>query len=139
LWNAEEVVEAVSIFADMGIEQLSLADTVGLATPQQVRELFVAVTKAHNSMEIGAHLHSTRVGAAEKILAAYDAGCRRFDSAIGGLGGCPFAQDEMVGNIPTEIAVQALTAHGANVPLKRPLEPVIQMSADIAKKHTVVM
>jgi hydroxymethylglutaryl-CoA lyase len=139
LWNAEEVVEAISIFADMGIGRFSLADTVGLATPQQVRELAAAVINAHDHLEIGAHLHSTRAGAAEKIIAAYDAGCRRFDSAIGGLGGCPFAQDEMVGNIPTEIAVQVLSAHGAPVPLKRPLDAVIQMSAEIAKKHTVIM
>ncbi len=139
LWNLEEVVEAVSIFADMGIGQISLADTVGLATPQQVRDLITAVTSAHDSLEIGAHLHSTRAGAAEKIIAAYDAGCRRFDSAIGGLGGCPFAQDEMVGNTPTEIAVQALAAHGANVPLKRPLDAIIQLSAEIARKHTVIM
>jgi hydroxymethylglutaryl-CoA lyase len=74
----------------------------------------------------------------EKILAAYDAGCRRFDSAIGGLGGCPFAQDEMIGNIPTEVAVQALREHGAELDLKKPLDAVIEMSADIAKKHTVV-
>jgi hydroxymethylglutaryl-CoA lyase len=139
LWNAEEVVEAISIFADMGIEQISLADTVGLATPQQVWELVAAVIQAHDHLEIGAHLHSTRSGAAEKVIAAYDAGCRRFDSAIGGLGGCPFAQDEMVGNIPTEIAVPALTAHGANVSLKRSLDAVIQMSAEIAKKYTVIM
>jgi hydroxymethylglutaryl-CoA lyase len=139
LWNAQEVVEAVGLLADMNIHQISLADTVGLATPQQVGELISAVIGAHDYLEIGAHLHSTRAGAAEKIIAAYDAGCRRFDSAIGGLGGCPFAQDEMVGNIPTEIAVQALTGHGAQVPLKKPLDAVIGMSADIAKKHTVVM
>src|SRR5579859_2806714 len=139
LWNAEEVVEAVGILADMGITQISLADTVGLATPVQVKELIAAVTSAYDYLEIGAHLHSTRVGAAEKIVAAYDAGCRRFDSAIGGLGGCPFAQDEMIGNIPTEIAVQALKDRGADVPLKKPLDAVIQMSADIAKKHKVVM
>jgi hydroxymethylglutaryl-CoA lyase len=139
LWNAEEVVEATGILADMGIQQISLADTVGLATPQQVRELLSAVVNAHDALEIGAHLHSTQTGAAEKIVAAYDAGCRRFDSAIGGLGGCPFAQDEMIGNIPTELAVQALKKHGADVPLKKSLDAVIQMSADIAKKHTVLM
>jgi hydroxymethylglutaryl-CoA lyase len=122
----------------MGIQQISLADTVGLATPQQVGELISAVTSAHGDIEIGAHLHSSRAGAAEKILAAYEAGCRRFDSAIGGLGGCPFAQDEMIGNIPTEIAVQALKKNGADVPLRKPLDAVIQMSADIAKKHTTV-
>jgi hydroxymethylglutaryl-CoA lyase len=139
LWNADEVIEAVGILADMGIQQISLADTVGLATPEQVRELVSAVTGAYDHLEIGAHLHSTRAGAAGKIIAAYDAGCRRFDSAIGGLGGCPFAQDEMIGNIPTEIAVQALKEHGADVPLKKSLDAVIQMSAEIAKKHSVIM
>ena len=139
LWNAGEVVEAVGILADMGIGQVSLADTVGLATAQQVSDLISAVISAHGDLEIGAHLHSTRAGAAEKVIAAYVAGCRRFDSAIGGLGGCPLAQDEMIGNIPTEIAIQALTAHGANIPLKKPLDAVMKMSADIAKKHTVIM
>ncbi len=138
LWNAEEVIEATGILADMGIQQISLADTVGLATPQQVRDLVSAVISAYDNLEIGAHLHSTRAGAAEKIIAAYEAGCRRFDSAIGGLGGCPFAQDEMIGNIPTEIAVQALKEHGADVSLKKSLDAAIQMSADIAKKHTTV-
>jgi hydroxymethylglutaryl-CoA lyase len=138
LWNAEEVIEATGILADMGIHQISLADTVGLATPQQVRDLVSAVVSAHDDLEIGAHLHSTRTGAGEKIIAAYEAGCRRFDSAIGGLGGCPFAQDEMIGNIPTEIAVEALKEYGADVPLKKSLDAVIQMSADIARKHTTV-
>jgi hydroxymethylglutaryl-CoA lyase len=138
LWNAEEVLEAVGILADMGITQISLADTVGLATPQQVREIVAPVIEEYDHLEIGAHLHSTRAGAAEKVLAAYDAGCRRFDSAIGGLGGCPFAQDEMIGNIPTEILVQVLQEHGAQLELKKPLDAVIEMSADIAKKHTVV-
>jgi hydroxymethylglutaryl-CoA lyase len=138
LWNAEEVVEAVGILADMNIRQVSLADTVGLATPAQVSQLISAVTTAYDYLEIGAHLHSTRAGAAEKILAAYDAGCRRFDSAIGGLGGCPFAQDEMIGNIPTEIAVQALAGRGAEIGIKKPLEAVVQMSADIARKHTTI-
>lgn len=139
LWNIQEVSEAVGILADMRIQQISLADTVGLATPEQVRELVSAVTSAYDHLEIGAHLHSTRAQAAEKVIAAYNAGCRRFDSAIGGLGGCPFAQNELVGNIPTEIAVQALAAQGAQVPLRKPLDSVIQMSADIAKKHTVTM
>lgn len=139
LWNADEVLEAVGILADMNITQISLADTVGLATPQDVSELISAVLNQYDYLEIGAHLHSTKGGAAEKIIAAYDAGCRRFDSAIGGLGGCPFAQDEMIGNIPTEIAVQALAARGADVHLKKPLDSIVAMSADIAKKFTVVM
>lgn len=139
LWNAEEVVEAVGIIADMDIRQISLADTVGLATPQQVHDLLSGVITAHGYLEIGAHLHSTQAAAAEKVVAAYNAGCRRFDSAIGGLGGCPFAQNELVGNIPTEIAVQALAAQGAQLPLRKPLDSVINMSADIARKYTVVV
>ena len=138
LWNAEEVVEAVGLIADLGVTQVSLADTVGLATAEQVKDLVSAVIAAHGDLEIGAHLHSTQADAAAKVIAAYDAGCRRFDSAIGGLGGCPFAQNELVGNIPTEIAVEALTSHGAGVPLREPLDAVIQMSAEIAKKHTTV-
>jgi hydroxymethylglutaryl-CoA lyase len=139
LWNAGEVAEATGILADMGITQISLADTVGLATPQQVKELVSTVTSAYDHLEIGAHLHSTQAGAAEKVIAAYEAGCRRFDSAIGGLGGCPFAQDVMIGNIPTEIAVQALAGLGAQVSLKKRLDTVLEMSADIAKKFTVLM
>lgn len=139
LWNIEEVVEAVGILADMDIREVSLADTVGLAAPQQVKDLVSAVISAHDHLEIGAHLHSTRAGAVEKIIAAYEAGCRRFDSAMGGLGGCPFAQDEMIGNIPTEVAVQTLREQGAELRMRKSFESVIAMSAEIAKKHTVVM
>lgn len=139
LWNAQEVIEAVGIIADMNIQQISLADTVGLATASQVRDLLSAVIEAHDYLEVGAHLHSTQAAAAEKVVAAYNAGCRRFDSAIGGLGGCPFAQNELVGNIPTEIAVQALAGQGTQVPLRKPLDSVINMSADIARKYTVIV
>ena len=139
LWNSDEVIEAVGILADMAIQEISLADTVGLATPEQVGELVGAVIHAYDHLEIGAHLHSTQAGAAEKILAAYNAGCRRFDSAIGGLGGCPFAQNELVGNMPTEIVIQTLTAQGADVLLSKPLDLLIEKSADIAKKHSVIM
>ena len=139
LWNPDEVVEAVGILADMDIHAISLADTVGLATPDQVRELVTAVIRAYDYLEVGVHLHSTRAGAAEKILAAYNAGCRRFDSAIGGLGGCPFAQNELVGNIATETVIDALAAQGAKIPLRKSLDAVIRMSGDIAKRYTVTM
>jgi hydroxymethylglutaryl-CoA lyase len=139
LWNASEVIEAVGILADMAIHEVSLADTVGLATPEQVGELVAAVINAYDHLEIGAHLHSTQAGAAQKILAAYNAGCRRFDSAIGGLGGCPFAQNELVGNMPTEIVIQTLSAQGAQVSLSKLLDLLIEKSADIAKKHSVIM
>ena len=120
---------------------MSTAKRVLVATSNQgkIRDLVGAVLDKFGYLEIGVHLHSRPDQAVEKILAAYDAGCRRFDSAIGGLGGCPFAQDVMIGNIPTEIAVEALTGHGATVPLKKALEPVIQMSAEIGKQYTVTM
>src|SRR6202045_1922668 len=134
LWNAEEVIEAVGILADMHNTQISLADTVGLSTPAQVKELITAVTGAYDYLEIGAHLHSTKAGAAEKIIAAYEAGCRRFDSAIGGLGGCPFAQDEMIGNIPTETVIETLRGRGAQVPPLKPLDTLLRAMAEIGAR-----
>ena len=82
-------------------------------------------------------MHSRREEAAAKVLAAYDAGARRFDSAIGGLGGCPFAQDELVGNIPTEVVIHTLKARGAAVPNLKSLDKVIALSADIAAEYSV--
>jgi hydroxymethylglutaryl-CoA lyase len=83
------------------------------------------VKHAGAGVELGVHLHSRSEGAAEKVLAAYEAGCRRFDCALTGLGGCPFASDELVGNIPTEIVVSALAARGA----KTGIEPWAMLSA----------
>ena len=108
LGSVEETVEAVGLLEVEAISTISLADTVGVATPQQIRDLVGAVQEKYGYLEIGVHLHSRPEEAAAKILAAYDAGCRRFDSAIGGLGGCPFAQDALVGNIATEKVVEAL-------------------------------
>jgi hydroxymethylglutaryl-CoA lyase len=134
-WNIEEVLEAVGLLERMAVRTISLADTVGLAEPAQIADLVGAVMSKFNWLDIGVHLHSRRDGAAAKILAAYRAGCRRFDSALGGLGGCPFAQDELVGNIPTEIVLEALSKHDAEPPIKKPLDLLLRMSADIAAKH----
>src|SRR5882762_9103410 len=101
-WSIEEVVNAIDVLESYGVRTISLADTVGMAGPEQIRDLVSSVLAKYDYMEIGVHLHSRADQASEKILAAYDAGCRRFDSAIGGLGGCPFAQDALIGNIPTE-------------------------------------
>lgn len=136
LWNVDEVVTAVELLESMDIHQISLADTVGLATPQQVAEVFEAVNSKYDYLEIGCHLHSRPDEAAAKVLAAHDAGCRRFDSAIGGLGGCPFAQDTLVGNIPTERVLEAFTKRGIAISIRKPLENLLAMSADIASKHS---
>jgi hydroxymethylglutaryl-CoA lyase len=115
---------------------ISLADTVGVAGPAQIRELFFAVHSKYDYLEIGVHLHSRPEQAVEKILAAYDSGCRRFDSALGGLGGCPFAQDALVGNIPTERVIQALTQRGGDLPAIKPLETLLRVTAEIGARYT---
>lgn len=136
-WSAEEVVNAVDVLEASGVKTISLADTVGLASPEQIRELISTVMDKYGYLEIGAHLHSRVELAADKILAAYDAGCRRFDSAIGGLGGCPFAQDALVGNIPTERVLEALKQRDAEVPPLRSLDALLRASAEIGARYTV--
>jgi hydroxymethylglutaryl-CoA lyase len=135
-WNIGEVVEAVGLLESSDIKMISLADTVGVSTPEQIRELVGAVLAKYGYLEIGVHLHSRPEQATEKILAAYDAGCRRFDSALGGLGGCPFAQDELVGNIPTERVLEALKQRKVPPPIVRSLDPLLKVSAEIAAKYS---
>jgi hydroxymethylglutaryl-CoA lyase len=135
-WNVGEVVDAVDILESDGVRVISLADTVGLAGPAQIRELVSAVLSKYDYLEIGVHLHSRPDQAVEKILAAYDAGCRRFDSALGGLGGCPFAQDSLVGNIPTEKVLEALKQRDAALPALKPLETLLRVTAEIGARYT---
>ena len=136
LWNPEEVVHAISLLEVDNLRMISLADTIGMATPQQVGELVGAVMAKYDYLEIGVHLHSRPEQAAEKILAAYDAGCRRFDSALGGLGGCPFAQDALVGNIPTEKVIATLTQRGAELPPLKPLDSLLKATAGIGAQFS---
>jgi hydroxymethylglutaryl-CoA lyase len=135
-WSVEEVVEAVDLLEVENIRMISLADTVGLATPAQVSELISAVISKYDYLDIGVHLHSRPEQAAKKVVAAYDAGCRRFDSALGGLGGCPFAQDALVGNIPTEHVIEALKGRGAELPALKPLNTLLRASAEIGARYT---
>ena len=135
-WNIDEVVDAVNLLESCGIRMISLADTVGLAGPAQIRELFSAVHTKYEYLEIGVHLHSRPEQAQEKIQAAYDAGCRRFDSALGGLGGCPFAQDALVGNIPTEKVIEALAQRDADLPALKPLDTLLRVTTEIGARYT---
>jgi len=135
-WSADEVVNAVDMLESSGIKMISLADTVGLASAQQIKTLVSAVMEKYNYLEIGVHLHSRPELAEEKILAAYDAGCRRFDSALGGLGGCPFAQDALVGNIPTERVIEALKQRDAELPTLKSLDALLRASAEIGARYT---
>jgi hydroxymethylglutaryl-CoA lyase len=135
-WSIDEVGDAVGLLEAENLKMISLADTVGVATPQQISDLMGAAMTKYDYLEIGAHLHSRPEQAAEKILAAYDAGCRRFDSALGGLGGCPFAQDALVGNIPTETVLSALKQRGAQLPALKTLDALLRATAGIAAKFS---
>ncbi len=126
-WNEEQVAQAARTILDTGVRTLSLADTAGNAEANLIARVIAAVLEQSKSeFELGVHLHSARTKAGPKILAAYDAGGRRFDCAIGGLGGCPFAQDELVGNVPTEDVLQALSSRGCRTTLDLP--PVARLS-----------
>lgn len=133
-WSIDEVVDACDLLVDSGVRQISLADTVGLATPMQIAETLERVLAVHDGIEIGVHLHARPDQAAERIRAAYEAGCRRFDAAIGGLGGCPFAQDVLVGNIPTETLIEVLQSMGAVLPKLGPLDELFLANAEIARR-----
>src|SRR5947207_4936045 len=113
-WGPEIVEETLEWLKDSRVHTVSLADTAGTASAESITEIFRRASNYVAGMEIGVHLHSTPMGAADKILAAYNAGCRRFDSALTGLGGCPFAGDKLVGNIPTANVLEALRKPGAD-------------------------
>lgn len=131
-WSIAAVVEGCRQLIALGIRTISVADTVGRATPEQIADTIAAVLEVCNGVELGAHLHARRDQASARIRAAYDAGCRRFDAAIGGLGGCPFAQDALVGNLPTETLIAALMECGASLPKLGSLNALIRLNAEIA-------
>ena len=117
-WGPEIVEDALEWLKGCGVTTVSLADTVGVSTAKETGELFRHLKPFTKDVELGVHLHARAEGAAEKVVAAFEAGCRRFDSALTGLGGCPFAGDELVGNIPTEIVVSTLAEQGADVGIR---------------------
>lgn len=101
-WNVGIVAEWTERLSKMGVKILSLSDTVGSSTPDIITYLFSNLIPLYPNIEFGAHLHTTPQAWFEKIDAAYKAGCRRYDGAIQGFGGCPMAKDELTGNMPTE-------------------------------------
>lgn len=135
-WSLEEVVDGCDLLVDSGVRQISLADTVGLATTGQISETLEKLLSLHDGIEIGVHLHARPQDARARILAAYEAGCRRFDSAVGGLGGCPFAQDELIGNIATETLISVLKERGAHLPYLPLPDDLQQQNAGIAQTYS---
>jgi hydroxymethylglutaryl-CoA lyase len=135
VWSVDEVVDACDLLAGIGVTQISIADTVGIASADEIQRVIAAVLASGHDVEIGVHLHARPDQAAERVSAAFHAGCRRFDMAMGGLGGCPFAQDALVGNIATEQALEALRNAGAVLPPLQPLAPVSALTREIARKY----
>lgn len=135
-WGPEIVEDTLIWLKDIGVRTISLADTVGTATPEAVDKLYNAVKDCVAGVELGVHLHSRPEGMAEKVMAAYNAGCRRFDSTLTGLGGCPFAGDELVGNIATETVVHTLSEHGIDTGLQpSALTSALARAAEIRDRY----
>jgi hydroxymethylglutaryl-CoA lyase len=135
-WGPEIVQEALEWLKDIRVRTVSLADTAGIATPEIIAGLLCDVKDHVAGIELGVHLHSRPENAEEKILAAYEAGCRRFDSALTGLGGCPFAGDNLVGNIATEDVLAALRKAGADPGIDSSrLKKVLEMTNAIRAKY----
>jgi hydroxymethylglutaryl-CoA lyase len=102
IWNSEIVINWTKKLGDLGIKIMALSDTIGVSNPENISYLFSNIIPEFKTIEIGAHLHSTKEKAQEKIDAAYKSGCQRFDVAIHGFGGCPMAKDDLTGNLATE-------------------------------------
>ncbi|MEP2934992.1 MAG: hydroxymethylglutaryl-CoA lyase [Gilvibacter sp.] len=114
-WNVEIVGEWTEKLAAMGVTILSLSDTIGSSTPEVIDYLFSNLIEKYPTVEFGAHLHTTPSSWHEKVDAAYKAGCRRFDGAIQGFGGCPMAKDELTGNMPMERMISYFTTQKASI------------------------
>jgi hydroxymethylglutaryl-CoA lyase len=135
-WGAEIVHETLEWLKDIRVRTVSLADTVGTAEPELVGDVYREVKDHVAGIELGVHLHSRPENAEDKIMAAYEAGCRRFDSALTGLGGCPFAGDNLVGNIATEQVLAALKKAGADPEIEpERLTKILAMTNEIRAKY----
>jgi hydroxymethylglutaryl-CoA lyase len=139
VWDIDEVVSAVDLLVDSGVAQVSLSDTVGVASAELVRDVVRLVLDVHDGLEVGVHLRARPEDAAAKVRAAYEAGCMRFDSTIGGLGTSVYAQDVMVGNLATETLLATLKEMGAELPELEPLDHLVAMSAEMVKRFGVAV
>ena len=137
-WGPEIVEETLVWLKDVGVRMVSLADTVGTAIAGRRGAACTTPRKsAVAGVEIGVHLHSRPEHAPQKVLAAYEAGCRRFDGALTGLGGCPFAGDELVGNIPTEAILTTLAARGVSTGIDtKSLAVACAMTDELREKYS---
>jgi hydroxymethylglutaryl-CoA lyase len=135
-YNIDMVLGFVDVLNTLGADIISIADTIGVATPEKITYLFTSVLKQFPTLEIGAHLHSTPHTAVEKIDAAFKSGCKRFDGALHGFGGCPMANDDLVGNLATEMIIEYLESRGIKTGLDKNVFLEASIIADqIFPKH----
>lgn len=118
-WDAATVIRFVEELDKLGVTIISLSDTIGVSNPENITYLFTELVPAFPHIEFGAHLHTTPTSWHEKVEAAYEAGCRRFDGAMRGYGGCPMAKDELVGNMATENLVSYFENNALNLELDK--------------------
>jgi hydroxymethylglutaryl-CoA lyase len=135
-YDIKIVSQFVDILATLDVEIISLADTIGVSKPEQINFLFTSLSKQFSKIEFGAHLHSNPATSKEKIEAAYDAGCKRFDGALKGWGGCPMAEDDLVGNLATEVILDYLDSRGAKPAIDdKSLTNALSMADSVFAKH----
>jgi hydroxymethylglutaryl-CoA lyase len=135
-WSENLVVQWIGQLVDLGVRVISLADTVGLATPEEVKRLTEITIGSFPVVETGVHLHSKRENSLEKVEAAFSAGCRRFDGALNGIGGCPMAGDELVGNMDSLLLIDYFREKKMLPPLNEgALQESILLAADIFQNH----
>lgn len=135
-YDVELVLGFIDVLKTLGSDVISIADTIGISTPESIRHLFTMVSKQYPTLEIGVHLHSTPHTAIEKIEAAYQSGCKRFDGAIRGFGGCPMAKDDLVGNLATENILEYLQHQGEKTSiLPDEFAKALKIADEIFPKH----
>jgi hydroxymethylglutaryl-CoA lyase len=133
-WDIDEVVSAVDLMVDSGVAQVTLVDTAGVASVELIRDVMRLVLDVHEGLEVGVHLHSRPEDAAAKVRAAYEAGCRRFDGVLGGVGAVPYATDALVQNLSTEMLLATLKEVGAELPEYESFDRLILSSREMEKR-----
>jgi len=138
-WSVEIVQQWVNKLADMGIKILSLSDTIGVSTPESISYLFDNLIPPYPDVTFGAHLHTPPHNWEEKIVAAYENGCRRFDSAVKGYGGCPMAKDKLTGNMATENLLSYFDKIGVDTALNKDVfGTAMEMAYEVFPQHEVI-
>lgn len=138
-WNVELVQHWVNVLADMGIKIISLSDTIGVATPKIIEYLFANLIPPYPDVEFGAHFHTQAHNWEEKVVAAYQNNCRRFDGALRGYGGCPMAKDDLTGNMPTENLVYYFNGQKEELALNETaLQDSLAMALSVFPQKTTI-